>query len=160
MKNKIFLASFLTLVIFSLTACISSKKTTSLNFGDTEEDIFLPTTFYGESLNATKLVNPKNYDVLGPVIVEVPKDDAETVNFYSKILKAAIAKYPQTDAVINIVWDSKTESTDPANPKVMVASGIAIDITDTIVSESTVTVERDSNGNSVTTTRKTYKKLQ
>lgn len=154
MKKLLFAFGAL-IAALAMTGCLSTPQThyqTTLG-QDTDDRLFSNETFYGTSLNDTRLVNPKDYAVLGPIIIY--EKDGNGIKGYAEILSAAIAKYPETDAVINIVMDASGRQT--------AWSGIAIKITDTIVGNETVqtTKTTDSNGKEVLTETRTttYKKL-
>lgn len=163
MKKLLFVFGAL-IAALAMTGCLSTPQThyqTTLG-QDTDDRLFSNETFYGTSLNDTRLVNPKDYAVLGPIIIY--EKDGNGIKGYAEILSAAIAKYPETDAVINIVMDAEATDDASSNTGRQTAwSGIAIKITDTIVGNETVqtTKTTDSNGKEVLTETRTttYKKL-
>ncbi|MDE7382853.1 MAG: hypothetical protein K2M99_03070, partial [Treponemataceae bacterium] len=161
MKKLLFAFGAL-IAALAMTGCLSTPQThyqTTLG-QDTDDRLFSNETFYGTSLNDTRLVNPKDYAVLGPIIIY--EKDGNGIKGYAEILSAAIAKHPETDAVINIVIDGTGSSVDSSGRQTA-WSGIAIKITDTIVGNETVqtTKTTDSNGKEVLTETRTttYKKL-
>lgn len=159
MKKLLFAFGAL-IAALAITGCLSTPNSQTTLGQDTDDRFFSNETFYGTSLNDTRLVNPKDYAVLGPIIIY--EKDGNGIKGYAEILSAAIAKYPTTDAVINIVMDS-TGSTVDSSGRQTAWSGIAIKITDTIVGNETIqtTKTTDSNGKEVLTETRTttYKKL-
>ncbi|MBD5399247.1 MAG: hypothetical protein HDR57_01235 [Treponema sp.] len=159
MKKLLFAFSAL-IAALAMTGCLSTPNSQTTLGQDTDDRLFSNETFYGTSLNDTRLVNPKDYAVLGPIIIY--EKDGNGIKGYAEILSAAIAKYPETDAVINIVIDGTGSSVDSSGRQTA-WSGIAIKITDTIVGNETVqtTKTTDSNGKEVLTETRTttYKKL-
>ncbi|MBD5408789.1 MAG: hypothetical protein HDR54_05290 [Treponema sp.] len=159
MKKLLFAFTAL-IAAFAITGCLSTPHYQTSLGQDTDDRLFSNETFYGTSLNDTRLVNPKDYAVLGPIIIY--EKDGNGIKGYAEILSAAIAKYPETDAVINIVMDGTGSSVDSSGRQTA-WSGIAIKITDTIVGNETVqtTKTTDSNGKEVLTETRTttYKKL-
>lgn len=159
MKKLLFAFGAL-IAALAITGCLSTPNSQTTLGQDTDDRLFSNETFYGTSLNDTRLVNPKDYAVLGPIIIY--EKDGNGIKGYAEILSAAIAKYPTTDAVINIVMDS-TGSTVDSSGRQTAWSGIAIKITDTIVGNETIqtTKTTDSNGKEVLTETRTttYKKL-
>ncbi|MBD5404876.1 MAG: hypothetical protein K2M50_01260 [Treponemataceae bacterium] len=159
MKKLLFAFGAL-IAALAMTGCLSTPNSQTTLGQDTDDRLFSNETFYGTSLNDTRLVNPKDYAVLGPIIIY--EKDGNGIKGYAEILSAAIAKYPETDAVINIVIDGTGSSVDSSGRQTA-WSGIAIKITDTIVGNETVqtTKTTDSNGKEVLTETRTttYKKL-
>ena len=163
-KVLLALVSFGALLTIAGCSSTSSLTYTTSTLGEfTEDRIFSVETFYGTSMDDTRLVNPKDYEVLGPIIVYAK--DGDGIKGYSEILEAAIAKYPETSAVINIVKDIAGESQEGIVSKYqdIAWSGIAIKITGTIVDDVTITTTHttDSNGKEVITETRsaTYKKF-
>ena len=81
----------------------------------------------------------KNFKVLGPVTVEeryeVVDGDVRVGGIgYNDMIEAALAKYPEADQVINIVFDKEMQTyetvLDTLQFETKVATGIAIDIVD------------------------------
>lgn len=170
-KQKITLTSLFLLSAIAFFSCTSTAEmetvyTNTLKNGS--DDLFENTVFWGTSLDDTQLINPKNYEVLGPVVIRATEE--APITGYADILEAAIKKYPNTSAVINIVKDSKEtfkkeDSVRKSEGKKFIAwSGVAIKITDTYVLEygTTTNTTRSANGDTVTVTSdtETYKKLQ
>ena len=162
--GKIAAAAAFVVFAVAFTSCTSLPKSTQ----SAGNKSYYSTISVLDSVNplakadSTKLAAPKNYEVLGPVSVEASSSKVLGIVFtndsftYAAILDAAKKQYPDCDAVINI----KRETSNSLNLGFYIKdsgymTGTAINITETLVSNGTVTSVTNANGIVTTTVTET-----